>query len=93
MAVGRSAKTARERGEEEEESLQVPQEDLEASQLPDPCLYDPAINQFLAAGPSKPEVLGKDAWPEAVQIPKQMTAKEKEHVSHANKYLLMAVSS
>jgi hypothetical protein len=67
---------AREWGEEGEdvaaggnESL-VPQEDFEVSQQPHPCLYDPAINQFLAVDPSKPEVLGKDAWPGAVQIPK-----------------------
>jgi hypothetical protein len=44
--------------------------------------------QFLAAAPSKPEVLGKDAWPGAVQISKRLTAKEKECV---NKYLLTAV--
>jgi hypothetical protein len=85
----------RERGEEEDdvaaggvESLQVPQEDLEASQPP-----DPAINQFLAAAPSKPEVLGKDAWPGAVQIAKRLTAKEKECVRDANKYLLTAVET
>jgi hypothetical protein len=56
-----------------DESL-VPQEDLEFIQPPDPHSYDPAINQFLAVAPSKPEVLGKDAWPAAVQIPKQLTA-------------------
>jgi hypothetical protein len=28
-------------------------------------------DQFLAAAPSKPEVLGKDAWPGAVQISKR----------------------
>jgi hypothetical protein len=69
---------AREQREEGEECLQVPQEDLEVSQPPDPCSYDPAINQFLAAAPSKPEVLGKDACPGAVQIPKRMTTKEIE---------------
>jgi hypothetical protein len=52
---------ARERGEEWEESLQVPQEDLEVSQPSDPCSYDPAINQFLSVAPLKPEVLGKYA--------------------------------
>ena len=91
-------KSAREWGEEGEdvaaggdESLQVPQEDLEVSQLPDPCLYDSAINQYLAGAPSKPEVLGKDAWPGAVQISKRLTAKEKECGRDAKKYLLMAV--
>jgi hypothetical protein len=73
-----------------DESL-VPQQDLEVIQLPDPHAYDPAINQFLAAAPSKLEVLGKDAWPAVVQIPKQLIAKEKECMSHVNKYLLMAV--
>ena len=48
-------------------------------------------DQFLAAAPSKPEVLGKDAWPGAVQISKRLTAKEKECVRDANKYLLTAV--
>ena len=48
-------------------------------------------DQFLAAAPSKPEVLGKDAWPGAVQKSKRLTVKEKECVRDANKYLLMAV--
>ena len=88
-------KAARGRGEEGEgvavgegDSLLIPQEDLEASQPP-----DPAINQFLAAAPSKPEVLGKDAWPGAVQIPKRLTAKEKECVRDANMYLSTAVET
>ncbi len=48
-------------------------------------------DQFLAAAPSEPEVLGKDAWPGAVQISKRLTAKEKECVRDANKYFLTAV--
>ena len=50
-------------------------------------------DQFLAAAPSKPEVLGlgKDAWQGAVQISKRLTAKEKECVRDANKYFLTAV--